>query len=81
MRDPSALIESPKLGRPLPDSLSETDVESLLAAPQTDSSQGLRDRAMLEFLYACGLRVSELVGLRLNHDQSHAGVLRVFGKE
>jgi integrase/recombinase XerD len=79
-RDPSALIESPKLGRPLPDSLSESDVETLLASPQTDSYQGLRDRAMLEFLYACGLRVSELVSLRLNQINLHAGVLRVFGK-
>jgi integrase/recombinase XerD len=79
-RDPSALIESPKLGRPLPDSLSESDVESLLASPQTDSYHGLRDRAMLEFLYACGLRVSELVSLRLNQINLHAGVLRVFGK-
>ena len=79
-QDPSALIESPKLGRPLPDSLSESDVEALLDAPQADSYQGLRDRAMLEFLYACGLRVSELVSLKLNQINLHAGVLRVFGK-
>lgn len=78
--DPSARLESPRVGRPLPDSLSESEVEALLAAPDTEHPRGLRDRAMLELLYACGLRVSELVGLRF--DQLHAthGVIRLMGK-
>ncbi|MEH6466436.1 MAG: site-specific integrase, partial [Porticoccus sp.] len=64
--DPTALVDNPKLGRPLPKSLSESDVEALLAAPDTDTPIGLRDRTMLEVLYATGLRVSELVGLKLH---------------
>jgi len=78
--DPTALVESPKLGQSLPDTLSEKDVEALLAAPKTDVLLGLRDRAMLEVLYACGLRVSELVGLRLDQVNLHVGVVRVIGK-
>jgi integrase/recombinase XerD len=79
-QDPSALIESPRLGRPLPDTLSEADVEALLAAPAVATPLGLRDRAMLELLYACGLRVSELVGLRIEQINLRQGVLRVMGK-
>ena len=79
-KDPSALLESPKLGRFLPESLSEADVEALLAAPNTDNPQGLRDRAMLEFLYASGLRVSELVNITLDQINMPQGVLRVCGK-
>ena len=78
--DPSALIDSPKLGRPLPNSLSEQDVEALLSAPDTKTAQGLRDRAMLELLYACGLRVSELVTLRLHQFNLRNGIIRVTGK-
>ncbi len=78
--DPSELIESPKLGRPLPDSLTEEEVENLLAAPDIEKPQGLRDRAMLELLYACGLRVSELVSLKIEQLNLRQGVIRVFGK-
>jgi integrase/recombinase XerD len=78
--DPTALVDNPKLGRPLPKSLSESDVESLLAAPDTDTPIGLRDRTMLEVLYATGLRVSELVGLKLHQVNTRQGVVRVFGK-
>jgi len=78
--DPSALIENPKLGRPLPKSLTEQDVERLLAVPDLDEAIGLRDRTMLEVLYASGLRVTELVGLQLTQVNSRQGVLRVFGK-
>ena len=78
--DPTALVDNPKLGRPLPKSLSESDVEALLAAPDTDTPLGLRDRTMLEVLYATGLRVSELVGLRLHQVNTRQGVVRVFGK-
>jgi len=78
--DPSAEIVFPKLGRPLPGVLSEAQVESLLAAPNTATATGLRDRAMLEILYATGLRVSELIGLRLGNLDLEAGWLRVTGK-
>lgn len=78
--DPTALIESPKQGRPLPKSLTETDVEALLAAPDVDDAIGLRDRTMLEVLYACGLRVSELVGLTLADINLRQGVVRITGK-
>lgn len=79
-RDPSALVDSPKIGRPLPHTLSEADVEKLLDSPDTSSTLGLRDRAMLEMLYACGLRVSELVGLQMQQINRNQGVLRVWGK-
>ncbi|MFP5349895.1 MAG: site-specific tyrosine recombinase XerD [Gammaproteobacteria bacterium] len=78
--DPTALIESPKRERPLPKSLTEDQVERLLAAPDTATAIGLRDRAMLETLYATGLRVSELVGLTLARMSLHQGVVRVIGK-
>ncbi|MEJ2688127.1 MAG: site-specific tyrosine recombinase XerD [Gammaproteobacteria bacterium] len=78
--DPSARIDSPRLGRPLPGSLSEEEVDALLAAPDPDEVLGLRDRAMLEVLYACGLRVSELVTLTLEQLNPRQGVLRLFGK-
>ncbi len=64
--DPTLNVDRPRTGRPLPKTLSEADVEALLAAPDLDDALGLRDRAMLEVLYACGLRVSELVGLTLS---------------
>ena len=78
--DPTARIESPRTGRPLPKSLGEEDVEALLAAPDTGTALGLRDRAMLELLYACGLRVSELVTLGLSGLNLAQGVVRVVGK-
>ena len=78
--DPTRDVAMPKLGRPLPKSLSEADVERLLTAPDTEDSLGLRDRCMLEVLYATGLRVSELVGLRLDQLNLRQGVVRVTGK-
>ncbi|MEO7743796.1 MAG: site-specific tyrosine recombinase XerD [Usitatibacter sp.] len=78
--DPAAGLESPKLPRSLPKSLSEEEVESLLAAPAVDTVQGLRDRAMLETLYASGLRASELVGLKTIQVGMDMGVVRVLGK-
>ena len=78
--DPTEQIESPKLGRPLPKLLSEEQIDDLLQAPSTDSPLGLRDRAMLETLYATGLRVSELVNLRISQVSLVQGVVRVVGK-
>lgn len=78
--DPCSRIESPKLGRPLPKSLTEAEVEALLLAPDVGSAEGLRDRAMLELLYAAGLRVSELVGLAMDQVSLNQGVVRVTGK-
>ncbi|WP_036300851.1 site-specific tyrosine recombinase XerD [Methylomarinum vadi] len=77
---PTALIDAPHIGRVLPLSLSEADVELLLAAPETGDSLGLRDRAMLEVLYATGLRVSELVGLKFEQLNLQLGCLRITGK-
>jgi integrase/recombinase XerD len=79
-QDPSALIESPRLGRGLPKALSEQQVEALLEAPDVGTPLGLRDRAMLELMYATGLRVSELVGLELSRLNLNQGVVRVMGK-
>ncbi len=79
-RDPSAQIASPRLGRPLPHSLTEAEVESLLAAPSLGDPLGMRDRCMLEVLYATGLRVSELVNLTVAQLNLANGVLRVQGK-
>lgn len=78
--DPVALIDAPKLGRSLPKTLTEEDVESLLMAPDTSTLLGLRDRVLFEVLYATGLRVSELVGLQLTQINLQQGVLRVTGK-
>ncbi len=78
--DPSALLESPKLGVPLPKSMSEREVEALLEAADLNDPLGLRDRAMLELLYATGLRVSELVDLGITDISLAQGVLRVIGK-
>ena len=78
--DPSLLIERPKLPRRLPHSLSEADVEALLRAPDVEKTLGLRDRAMLETLYATGLRVSELVQLTVAEVSLDMGVVRVMGK-
>ena len=78
--DPSLLIERPKLPRRLPKSVTEAEVEALLLAPDGATALGLRDRAMLETLYATGLRVSELVNLKLGELSQDMGVLRVMGK-
>ena len=78
--DPSAHLESPKLVRGLPQSLSEAHVEALLGAPDADTALGLRDRAMLETLYASGLRVTELVTLKVAQVSLDMGVVRVMGK-
>ena len=79
-RDPSGQIASPRMGRPLPHTLSEAEVERLLAAAPLNSPLGMRDRCMLEVLYATGLRVSELVNLTLGQVSLASGVLRVRGK-
>ncbi|WOE33150.1 MULTISPECIES: site-specific tyrosine recombinase XerD [unclassified Acinetobacter] len=78
--NPVALHKTPKLGRALPKDLSEQDVENLIAAPNIDTALGLRDRAMFEVLYACGLRVSELLNLRLELINLNQGYLRIVGK-
>ena len=78
--NPCDRIDAPRLGRPLPSVLSERDVERLLAAPEVGTALGLRDRAMLEVLYATGLRVSELVGLGIEQVNLRQGVVRVVGK-
>lgn len=78
--DPSARIDPPRLGRALPGSLTETEVEALLEAPDTECPRGLRDRAMLEVLYAAGLRVSELTGLLMSQINMQQGLVRVIGK-
>jgi integrase/recombinase XerD len=78
--DPTLSIARPKLGRPLPKSMSESEVEALLAAPDTHKPLGVRDRTMLELLYATGLRVSELVSLRREQVNLQQGTVRVTGK-
>jgi len=80
LKDPSALIESPKLGRGLPKALSEQQVVGLLEAPDTGTPLGLRDRTMLELMYATGLRVSELISLEAVNININQGVVRVMGK-
>jgi integrase/recombinase XerD len=79
-QDPSALIESPRLGRGLPRALSEQQVVDLLEAPDVETALGLRDRTMLEMMYAAGLRVSELVNLELVSLGINQGIVRVMGK-
>ena len=79
-RDPMDRIDAPRLGRPLPDTLTEREVESLLAAPDVATALGFRDRTMLEVLYATGLRVSELVALGTSSLSMRQGLVRVTGK-
>jgi integrase/recombinase XerD len=79
-KDPTALIEGPKLGRKLPDTLSYPEIEKLFDAIDLSTPEGGRNRAMLEVLYSSGLRVSELVELRINNIHFDAGFLRVIGK-
>jgi len=78
--DPTALLESPRLGKPLPSSLTEDEVELLLAQPDAHTALGLRDKAMLEVLYATGLRVSELIGLTFEQLNMRQGLIRCIGK-
>jgi integrase/recombinase XerD len=78
--DPTALIAMPKIGRSLPKSLTEAEVDALLEAPTVTDPLGHRDRTMLEVLYATGLRVSELVSLKHNQVNLNQGVMRVVGK-
>lgn len=78
--DPSLNIDTPKLPRGLPKTLTEQDVEKLLAAPNVEDPLGLRDRTMLETLYASGLRVSELVTLKVAQVSQDMGVVRIVGK-
>jgi integrase/recombinase XerD len=78
--DPTLQIDTPRLPRNLPKSLTESDVEQLLAAPDVQTPLGLRDRTMFEVLYATGLRVSELVTLRISQASMDMGVVRVMGK-
>jgi integrase/recombinase XerD len=77
--DPTLKLEPPRRVPRFPKTLSEADVEALLAAPDTQTPLGLRDRAMLELLYATGLRVSELVGLKTFQASLESGVVRVMG--
>ena len=78
--DPSLQIASPKMTRMLPRSLTEADVEALLNAPDLNTTLGMRDRTMLETLYASGLRVSELVALKISEVSLEMGVVRIMGK-
>jgi len=78
--DPTALLDAPKLGRSLPKALSESEVEALIKASDIETPSGLRDRAMVELMYAGGLRVSELVNLPSAAVNLRQGVLRVMGK-
>lgn len=79
-QNPTKSIDNPNLGRPLPKSITEDEVERLLQAPETDEPIGLRDRAMLEVIYASGLRVTELVELKISEVNLRQGLVRVFGK-
>lgn len=79
-QDPTLDIKTPKLGRPLPKFLTESEVEKLLSIPDVSEPIGLRDRTMLELLYGCGLRISELVGLSINTINLRQGLVRVTGK-
>ena len=77
--NPTARVDSPKLGRSLPKTLSEEDVIKLINSPDVDDNIGLRDKAMLELIYACGLRVSELISLDILNLNLRQGVIRVIG--
>lgn len=78
--NPSELIESPKIGRKLPINISEEDVEKILCAPDLSSPYGIRDKAMLELLYATGLRISELINLKFNEIDFKRGIVKIAGK-
>ena len=79
-RDPVEKVESPKLGRSLPNILSESDVEALLLSPDTSTVLGMRDKTMLELIYACGLRVSEIIALTVYQVNLRQGALITMGK-
>lgn len=78
--NPTSKVDSPKLGSSLPKILSEEDVDKLINAPDTKTPIGLRDKAMLEILYACGLRISELISLNVLNLNIRQGLVRVMGK-
>jgi integrase/recombinase XerD len=78
--NPAEILETPKRWRKLPDVLSSEDVDNLLKSPNLESGLGLRDKAMLEILYASGLRVSELINLKISQLDMEVGYLRTFGK-
>ena len=78
--DPSSEVETPKLLKSIPKSISEKEVEALLAAPDEETDIGLRDKTMIETLYSCGLRISELTNLELLNLNLRQGVIRVIGK-
>ncbi|NVK22110.1 MAG: site-specific tyrosine recombinase XerD [Kangiellaceae bacterium] len=78
--NPTEQIESPKIQPPVPKSLSEAEVDQLLAQPDTETALGLRDKAMLELLYSSGLRISELISVEINQIGFQQGVMRVIGK-
>lgn len=78
--DPTALLESPKIGRKLPDILSMEEIDNLIDAVDLSKAEGQRNKAMLETLYSCGLRVSELVGLKITHLFFEQGFIKVEGK-
>lgn len=79
-QNPVSNVDAPRLGRTLPKTLTEAEVEALLNAPDTEQAAGVRDKTMLELLYATGLRVSELVGLTVQQVNLRQGVVRVTGK-
>lgn len=78
--DPTALLESPKIGRKLPDVLSTVEIDSLIDAVDTEKPEGQRNKAILEILYSCGLRVSELVGVKISYLFFDEGYIKVEGK-
>jgi len=78
--DPSARLKSPTISRSLPHSLTEQEIDQLLEAPDIETSYGLRDKAMLELMYASGLRVSELIGIELGQIDLRVGVIKILGK-
>ena len=78
--DPSQLLESPRLGRKLPDTLSVEDINNLVNAIDLSKPEGVRNKAMLETLYSCGLRVSELTGLKISNVHQDIGFVKVIGK-
>lgn len=79
-QNPATLLESPKLGRKLPDTLSHNEIEAMLSAIDRSTAEGERNRAIIETLYACGLRVSELTGLKISNMYFDDGFIRVIGK-
>ena len=78
--DPTALLDAPRQGRLLPKALTEGQIEALLAAPDTDDVEGLRDRAMLELMYACGLRASEVGAICTHQVHPRLGTVLITGK-